>query len=334
MLCGAMDDPRFIRANTKLLPVPLVPEIRLHLAEESLPIWQQDRGGAGADERAAALLGVRLGRRAGAGALSARQPGPGRRPSVLDLGAGSGLAAIAAMKAGAARVLAADIDALALAAIGLNAEANGVAVETTAADLLAGAPGRFDVVLVGDLFYERPLAERVLAFVEAARARRRGGAGRRSAAQLLPAGTLPQARRIFGARDARPGGHGDQAHRGLAARSRAGGPRRTGLRYTVLGPSKNGCKAPAVARGSTGSPLGGGPPPRLPPEPVEGRLQGTGGGPSFDKLTTGWRFASAHSAFVLSLSKDGHMRSVSLVTGSSSGYGFWQALAARPSRGE
>ena len=80
----------------------------------------------------------------------------------------------AAMRAGAGRVLAADIDALALAAIDLNAAANAVAVETTQEDLLAAAPnsvdGRFDIVLVGDLFYERTLAERVLAFIEAASA--------------------------------------------------------------------------------------------------------------------------------------------------------------------
>jgi predicted nicotinamide N-methyase len=93
---------------------------------------------------------------------------------VLDLGSGSGLTAIAAMRAGAARVLAADIDALALAAIDLNAAANAVAVEATGEDLLVAPPDdvkrRFDVVLVGDLFYERALADRVLTFVEAASA--------------------------------------------------------------------------------------------------------------------------------------------------------------------
>ena len=168
MLSAVMDAPRFIRANTKLLTVPLVPEIRLHLAEESVPIWQKTRGGARRDERSAALLGVRVGWWAGAGTLSARQSHGRRRPAVLDLGSGSGLVAIAAAKAGAARVLAADIDAFALAAIRLNAEVNAVSLETTGDDLLAAPPGAFDLVLVGDLFYERPLAERVLAFVDAA----------------------------------------------------------------------------------------------------------------------------------------------------------------------
>jgi predicted nicotinamide N-methyase len=91
----------------------------------------------------------------------------GRR--VLDLGAGSGLTSVAAMKAGAASTLAADIDRYALVAIALNAEANGVSIETTDADLLTAAPAVFGAVLVGDMFYERALAERALAFIELAR---------------------------------------------------------------------------------------------------------------------------------------------------------------------
>jgi predicted nicotinamide N-methyase len=73
------------------------------------------------------------------------------------------------MKAGAASVLAADIDRYALVAVALNGEANGVRIETTDIDLLAAAPGAFGAVLVGDMFYERDLAERALAFVETAR---------------------------------------------------------------------------------------------------------------------------------------------------------------------
>jgi predicted nicotinamide N-methyase len=89
---------------------------------------------------------------------------------VVDLGSGSGLSAIAAAKAGARSVLAADIDAMALAAVALNAAANDVAIETTPDDLLASLPAPVDVLLVGDLFYERALADRVLAHIEAAAA--------------------------------------------------------------------------------------------------------------------------------------------------------------------
>ena len=165
-----MDGPRFIRANTKLLPVPLAPEIRLHLAEESLPIWRKTEEELGQMNVPPPYWAFAW---AGGQALARYlldNPAAVAGARVLDLGSGSGLTAIAAMRAGAARVLAADIDALALAAIALNAAANAVAVEATREDLLAGAPGRFDIVLVGDLFYERTLAERALAFIEAASA--------------------------------------------------------------------------------------------------------------------------------------------------------------------
>ena len=165
-----MDGPQFIRANTKLLPVPLVPEIRLYLAEELLPIWRKTEEELGEMNVPPPYWAFAW---AGGQALARYlldNPEPVARAHVLDLGSGSGLTAIAAMRAGAARVLASDIDALALAAIDLNAAANAVAVEATREDLLAGAPGRFDVVLVGDLFYERMLAERVLAFIEVASA--------------------------------------------------------------------------------------------------------------------------------------------------------------------
>ncbi|MEX0859776.1 MAG: 50S ribosomal protein L11 methyltransferase, partial [Cucumibacter sp.] len=87
----------------------------------------------------------------------------GRR--VLDLGAGSGLVAIAAAKAGASKVTASEIDEYALAAIRLNAEANGVAFGIVG-DLLGGTPPVIDLVAVGDLFYEAGLAERVLRFLD------------------------------------------------------------------------------------------------------------------------------------------------------------------------
>ena len=163
----------FIRGNTELIRAPLVPEIRLHLAAESLPIWRKTEEELGQMNLPPPYWAFAW---AGGQALARylldnRNLVAGRR--VLDLGAGSGIVSIAAKLAGAEQVMAADIDTLALAAISLNAEANSVNVETTAADLLSGEPEAVDVVLVGDLFYERQLAERVLAFIEAAH---RGGA--------------------------------------------------------------------------------------------------------------------------------------------------------------
>ena len=165
------DWPAFIRANTRLLAPPLVPEIRLHLAEESLPIWRKTEEELGAMNVAPPYWAFAW---AGGQALARHlldHPGLVAGRDVLDLGCGSGLTAIAAMKAGARSVLAADIDRMALAAAKLNAEANACRIETTDADLLAAAPDRgFGAVLVGDLFYERELAERVLVFIAAAAA--------------------------------------------------------------------------------------------------------------------------------------------------------------------
>ncbi len=166
-----MTSQTFILENTRILSAPLVPEVRLHLAEESVPIWQKTEEELGQMNVPPPYWAFAW---AGGQALSRylldnREIVAGR--SVLDIGAGSGLGSIAAKLAGATRVLANDIDAIALAAITLNARINDVSIETTGDDLLARPPAPFDVVLVGDLFYERPLAESVLAFAEAAKSR-------------------------------------------------------------------------------------------------------------------------------------------------------------------
>jgi predicted nicotinamide N-methyase len=155
----------FIRANTKLIAPPLVPEIVLHLAEESLPIWEKTEEELGAINLPPPYWAFAW---AGGQALARYlldNASLVAQKRVLDLGSGSGLSAIAAAKAGASHVLAADIDAIALAAIALNAEANALNVAATSDDLLAAPPPECDVVLVGDLFYERPLADKVAAFI-------------------------------------------------------------------------------------------------------------------------------------------------------------------------
>ena len=154
----------FIKANAALLAPPLVPEIKLHLATEVVPLWH-------ATEDELAKIGVPppywAFAWAGGQALARYvldNPQLVRGKRVLDIGAGSGLVGLAAAKAGAAHVLAADIDAFSCAAIALNAAANAQHIAVTQEDVI-GSQGDWEVILVGDLFYERPLAERLLAWL-------------------------------------------------------------------------------------------------------------------------------------------------------------------------
>ncbi len=166
-----MDDAaaaEFIRANTRLLAPPLTPEIRLHLACESIPIWQKTEEELGAINVPPPFWAFAW---AGGQALARYvldhpELVAGRR--VLDAGSGSGLVAIAGILAGAASAVAVDIDALAVAAIQLNAAANDVEVAAIQADPLETPPTGIDVLLVGDLFYEQDLGRRVLDWIEIA----------------------------------------------------------------------------------------------------------------------------------------------------------------------
>lgn len=159
----------FVRHNARLIAPPLVPELKLYLAEESISIWQKSEEELGEMNVPPPFWAFAW---AGGQALARylldnAQICAGQR--VVDLGTGSGLTAIAAAKCGAASVLAADRDQFAVAACELNAGANSVAIETTAIDLLAADPEQAGIVLVGDLFYERALAERVTAYIAAAK---------------------------------------------------------------------------------------------------------------------------------------------------------------------
>ena len=162
-----MDPALFIRRNTAIATPPLVPEIRLHLATEITPIWQ-------ATEETLARAGVPppfwAFAWAGGQALARfllDHPAEIAGRTVLDLGAGSGLVAIAAAKAGAARVLAAEIDHFGVAAIAANAELNGVGVAVTSADLLDTIDPSWEVVTAGDVCYERAMADRVTPWLTA-----------------------------------------------------------------------------------------------------------------------------------------------------------------------
>lgn len=164
----------FIRANTRLLRPPLVPEIQLHLAEESLPIWHKTEEELGEMNLPPPYWAFAW---AGGQALARYAldtPAIVAGKSVLDFGAGSGLVAIAAVMAGAGRVTANDIDAFAITACRLNAQANSVTIEIDRADLIAsglnaGISQAYDVILLADVFYEKDLAAGALVLVAAAR---------------------------------------------------------------------------------------------------------------------------------------------------------------------
>ncbi len=160
-----MTPEQFVRNNSSLMSPPLVPEIKLHLATEIEPIWRKT-------EEELHEMGVPppywAFAWAGGQALARYildNPDIVRGLSVLDFGSGSGLVGLAAKKAGAAHVLAADIDKFSVAAIQANAQANGLDVATTSDDLI-GSDKSFDVILVGDMCYERPLAERLMAWLK------------------------------------------------------------------------------------------------------------------------------------------------------------------------
>lgn len=160
----------FIRANTEILAPPLVPEVRLHLAHEALPIWQKTEEELGEIGLPPPFWAFAW---AGGQALARHvldHPERVRGKRVLDLASGSGLVGIAAMRAGAASVLAADIDAFAVSAMAINAALNAVGLDVTGEDLLASAAPAVDVILVGDLFYEQGLAGRCFNWLTAAKA--------------------------------------------------------------------------------------------------------------------------------------------------------------------
>lgn len=164
-----MNPDLFVRDNSQLVAPPLVPEIRLHLASEVIPLWRKT-------EEELAEIGVPppywAFAWAGGQALARYlldNPATVANKRVLDFGSGSGLVAIAAAKAGAAHVTAADIDPFAIAAIARNADANNVIVHAVA-DNVIGTSDRFDLIVVGDMCYERPLAEKLMAWLESAKA--------------------------------------------------------------------------------------------------------------------------------------------------------------------
>ncbi|RBY98137.1 methyltransferase [Blastococcus sp. TF02-8] len=163
--------PEFIRAHTRPVRPELVPEVELLIAADVVALWEAmetEQGRTSTDPPfwAAAWPG---GQALARYLLDNRELVAGKQ--VLDLGAGSGLVAVAAVLAGASGVLASDIDPFALTAITVNAERNGAEGITPVGDVLGGEPPAVALVVAGDVCYDREMTGRVLPFLEAARAR-------------------------------------------------------------------------------------------------------------------------------------------------------------------
>jgi predicted nicotinamide N-methyase len=182
----AFTGEEMVRANTRLRSVALVPELRVYQASEPIGVWQRTERAAGRTGLDPPFWAFAW---AGGQALARYlldHPETVKDRRVIDIASGSGLVAIAAARAGAAAVTGYDVDPLAIAAITLNAAANGVTVLAVQADILdsdildsdirdsgildSGGPGP-DVLLVADAFYERELARRVTGFLARGQAR-------------------------------------------------------------------------------------------------------------------------------------------------------------------
>jgi predicted nicotinamide N-methyase len=160
----------FIRANAQLTAPPLVPELRLYLATEVVPLWRKTE-----DELQEMGVPPPYWAFAWAGGQALARyvldnPNLVAGKKILDFGAGSGIVALAAARAGAASVLAADIDKFSVAAMLANAKANDLSITTTSDDVI-GSTESFDVILVGDMCYERPLSERLMAWLKLSKAK-------------------------------------------------------------------------------------------------------------------------------------------------------------------
>lgn len=164
----SLDRAEFIRAQTRLLAPPLVPEIRLHLAARATDLWEAteatlEKNGLPPPYWAFAWPGGRALAR-----LLLDRPEMARGRRVLDFAAGCGIAGIAAALTGAGAVTASEIDEFAGAAMKLNAAANNVALDVRLDDVTALVPPpEYDLILAGDVFYEKPMAEKIWPWLKA-----------------------------------------------------------------------------------------------------------------------------------------------------------------------
>ena len=161
----------FVLRHTYLRPVPGLGDLRLHLADDVLPLWHAVQVETADPDAALPYWAF-----AWSGGLALAHylcdhPDAVAGRAVLDLASGSGICAVAAAQAGAASVVATDIDPFAFEAIGLNARANRQRVSVLERDILDDEPPDVDLILAGDIAYEAAFADRAFRWLRAARAR-------------------------------------------------------------------------------------------------------------------------------------------------------------------
>ena len=156
----------FVERRTRLRPVPGAEWIRLNLVDDALGVWVDTHAASGDPDEPIPFWGIAWGGGLAIARYLQDHPEAVAGRHVLDVASGSGLCAIAAARAGAASVTAADVDRFAVAAVRLNARANRVRLDAVQADLLAGdPPGGVGIVLAGDCWYEEPFASRASAWL-------------------------------------------------------------------------------------------------------------------------------------------------------------------------
>ena len=161
----------FVARHTRLSRVPGLDSIRLHLADEVLPLWHAVQLETGDPDAALPYWAFAWGGGLAVATYLAANPEAVAGRRVLDLATGSGLCAIAAMRAGGGEATGVDIDPFATAAVELNARANRVRVSAVRRDVLDEDPPDVDVILAGDFCYEAALAARVLPWLRSAQER-------------------------------------------------------------------------------------------------------------------------------------------------------------------
>ena len=164
-----MNERAFVTKHTRLQAVPGL-DLRLHLADDVNVVWHATQGATGDSDAPIPYWAFAWGGGLAIARYVEEHPEVVAGKRVLDVASGSGLCAIAAMRAGAAEATAVDIDPFAIAAIGLNARANGARVDVTRDDVLDDEPPDVDVILAGDCWYEERFATRISAWLARATA--------------------------------------------------------------------------------------------------------------------------------------------------------------------